>query len=430
MQILNNMSLLRQTLFLFTVVLLLAVSCSDELVPPESGTTPDPEVTDTVPGDTGDGGEQPPDDDPSDGSDSGENGDTGDDPAEIGMYFPPGGQNDWKTLDADSLGWNTTELNALTGFLESSKTRAFLVLYRGHMVIEFYNGLNDWDTKAETVEFDENSRWYWASAGKSLTSFLAGIAQDKGLLDISNKTSVYLGDSWSSVPPDKQELITVKDHLSMTTGLDERVQDDTPDDRVDDDCTEPECLQYRVDAGTRWMYHNAPYNLLDEIIASASGNTYGDFSATYLENPIGMMGEWRIEEEYNTIYWSTARDAARFGLLMLNNGAWNGNPILGDDDYFNAMISTSQNENPAYGLLWWLNKEGPKVQGSGRFSADFYTPNAPAQMFSAVGLNGQIINVVPEIDLVVVRFGELDNTNEKALNDAIWKYLKAVLPGG
>jgi len=54
------------------------------------------------------------------------------------------------------------------------------------------------------------------------------------------------------------------------------------------------------------------------------------------------------------MYWSTARDAARFGLLLLNNGKWDDNSVV-DDEYFNAMINSSQSLSPSYGYLTWLN---------------------------------------------------------------------------
>lgn len=426
------MLLIRQSLSLFFLVLILMVSCSQELTPPDEAEEPDIEVIDTVTNDDGTSGE-------GDGGNDGTGGDTGDGNGndegngdegsgdegggESAVYFPPRGEETWLRADPDSLEWNTDAVNELINFLDNSNSRAFIVLHRGRMVIEHYNG-TEYNSSAP---FTGNSEWYWASAGKTLTAFLAGIAQEQGMLDLSAPTSSYLGDSWSSVSPEKQGLISVKNHLNMTTGLDEKVKDDTQNDNVDDDCTDPECLQYKADAGSRWSYHNAPYNLLDEIIDSASGIRYESFSLNNLEAPIGMEGEWRVEEEYNKIYWSTARDAARFGLLMLNGGVWDATPVLNDSNYFNSMVSTSQDINPAYGYLWWLNKEGVVLPGSGGQSTDIFTSNAPGQMYTAAGLNGQFINVVPELDLVVVRFGELNGTDLKTLHDTMWGYLKTLI---
>ena len=419
------MLLIRQSLSLFILLLLLMVSCSQELTPPDVAEDPDIVVNDTIPDDDGNSGEGNGGDDGSGGDPGDGNGDGGggEGAGEDVMYFPPNGAETWLTADPDSLAWNTTAINDLLNFLDNNKTRAFLVLHRGRLVIEHYNG-TEFNSSAP---FTSDSEWYWASAGKTLTAFLTGIAQEQGMLELSAPTSNYLGESWSSVSPEKQQLISVRNHLTMTTGLDEKVKDDTPNDNVDDDCTDPECLQYKADAGSRWSYHNAPYNLLDEIIDSASGIRYEAFSLNNLEAPIGMQGEWRVEEEYNKIYWSSARDAARFGLLMLNGGVWNTTPVLADPDYFNTMISPSQEINPAYGYLWWLNKEGVVLPGSGGQATDIFTVNAPEQMFTAAGLNGQFINVIPELELVVVRFGELNGTDLKSLHDVMWGYLKTVI---
>ena len=156
------------------------------------------------------------------------------------LYFPPVGSTDWQTTTPASLGWNTGELNNLYSFLDSEHTKAFIILKGGKMVVEKYFGT-----------FTADSLWYWASAGKTLTAFLTGIAQQDGIININDKTSKYLGTGWTSETMDKENLITIKNQLTMTTGLDDGV--------ADPDCTLPACLVYKADAGTRWAYHNAAY---------------------------------------------------------------------------------------------------------------------------------------------------------------------------
>ena len=70
-----------------------------------------------------------------------------------------------------------------------------------------------------TKPFDKNTQWYWASAGKSLTATLVGIAQTEGKLNIEKPTAAYLGAGWTSMSTEKEQLITVKNQLTMTTGL-------------------------------------------------------------------------------------------------------------------------------------------------------------------------------------------------------------------
>jgi CubicO group peptidase (beta-lactamase class C family) len=121
-----------------------------------------------------------------------------------------------------------------------------------------------------------------------------------------------------------------------------------------------------------------------------------------LGNAIGMDGFW-----FNYIYFSKARDMARFGLFTLSEGSWNGNQIMADQDYYNAMISSSQEINPSYGYLWWLNGQEAYMIPSLQFQFDGpMMPNAPADLFAALGKNDQKIYVVPSLDMVVVRQGD------------------------
>jgi len=333
------------------------------------------------------------------------------------MYFPPISSDSWETVTPESLGWNTASIPDLYTFLESNGTRAFIILCDGRIVIEKYWGKNI----LNTAPFEAKSHWYWASAGKTITSFLVGIAQQDGLLNIGDKTSDYLGNNWTSMPLAKENLITIRHQLTMTTGLDYTVSNV--------DCTDPACLLYKADAGTQWYYHNAPYTLLEQVISNASGISYNAYTDMQLEAKTGMSGSW-IVSGYNNVYWSTARDAARFGLLILNKGTWAEDDILTDEVYYNSMITTSQNLNPAYGYLWWLNGKSSIIYPG--LPTSFPVPlsvNAPADLFAAMGKNGQFVEVIPGKRLVVIRMGEApDNALVPIVfHDDMWGKLGAII---
>src|SRR5690606_4649220 len=207
-------------------------------------------------------------------------------------------------------------------YLESKNTKSFIVLKDGKIVIEKYFGT-----------FTQDSLWYWASAGKTLTAFMVGIAQQENYLSINDTTSKYLGQGWTNCTTSQEEKITIRNQLTMTTGLDDGVPDNH--------CTLDTCLNYIADAGTRWAYHNAPYTLLDEVIASATGQTLNAYTNQKLKIPTGITGTF-APSGYNNVFISKARSMARFGLLILNKGNWNGNPIMTDTTYFNQMVNTSQ----------------------------------------------------------------------------------------
>jgi CubicO group peptidase (beta-lactamase class C family) len=333
-------------------------------------------------------------------------------PAPETLYFPPINATDWEKISSTALGWNETELSNLNTFLQSKNTKAWIILYKGKIVEEKYFGT-----------FTQDSLWYWASAGKTMTAILVGIAQQEGLVNISNRTSQYLGAGWSSAPVAKENLITIRHQLTMTTGLDDGV--------TDNDCTLPGCLLYKADAGTRWAYHNAAYTLLDKVIETATGISYNTYFQQKVRNKIGMNGLWIKTPNSNNVLYSNARSMARFGLLLLNKGNWDTNPILIDQDYFNSQISTSQNLNLSYGYLTWLNGKSssmlPTLQTVFQRSI---IPEAPSDMFAALGKNDQKIYIVPSMQLVVIRMGNSAGSAEFALSgfdNELWGKLKTII---
>jgi CubicO group peptidase (beta-lactamase class C family) len=337
-------------------------------------------------------------------------------PCVEGMYFPPAGLDAWESRTPEELGWDTRLLGELFDYLELQQTRAFLVLYRGRLVLEHY-----WGEDFLGQTFDQNSYWYWASAGKTLTAALVGQAQYEGFLSLNDPTSAYLGDGWTSLPPEKEALIHIWHQLTMTSGLDDEVEDPY--------CTDPECLVFLEEAGQRWSYHNAPYTLLDRVIEQGTGQGFSSYFNQKLRNPIGMDGFWTYSG-YNHVYYSTARSMARFGLLMLLGGAWEGIQVLEDTDFVYDMIHPSQELNPSYGYLWWLNGQAEMMVPYTQFVFPGpICPNAPEDMVAAMGKNGQMLNVVPSEDLVVVRMGE--NPDQSLVpfifQDEFWAYLKQII---
>lgn len=326
------------------------------------------------------------------------------------LYFPPTTGTTWDTTSMESLGWCRDKTIPLYNFLEARNSKAFIVLKDGKIVIEKYFD-----------KFTKDSLWYWASAGKTLTAFAVGMAQEDGYLKISDTSSKYLGKGWTKEPLAKENLITVRHQLTMTTGLDDGVKDNH--------CYLDTCLQYKADAGTRWAYHNAPYTMLDKVIENSTGKNLNTYLTSKLKNSTGMAGLF-IKLDYDNVYFSTPRTMARFGILMLNKGDWNGSKVLKDQTYFNQMINTSQNLNNSYGYLWWLNgKTNFMVPGLQLVLPGYLSPNAPADMFSAMGKNGQFLNVIPSQNLVVIRMGNAPNGNEVPflMNDTIFIKLKAVI---
>jgi len=328
------------------------------------------------------------------------------------LYFPPLNSDTWDTISPTSIGWCPDKINDLLSYLGNQNTKAFILLKDGKIIIEKYYGT-----------FTKDSSWYWASAGKTLTAFLVGIAQQEGFLSINDTTSKYLGTGWTNCTVQQEEKITIKNQLSMTSGLNDGVSDHH--------CTLDTCLNYLTDAGTRWAYHNGPYTLLDNVMQNATGQTLNNFATQKLKNPTGITGAY-FPSGYNNVFVSKARSMARFGLLMLNNGNWNGNQLLTDANYFNQMVNPSQTFNKAYGYLWWLNgKTSYMIPTLQLLFNGTLNPDAPSDMIAALGKNGQLINVSPSTKLVFIRMGNAPGVGEVPINfnDSIWKKINLSMCG-
>ena len=323
------------------------------------------------------------------------------------IYFPALETTNWETESITNLGWNNDALQPLLNFLTEKNTKGFMVLHNGKIVIEAYmNG------------HDATKPWYWASAGKTLTSSIAGIAQDEGLIDLNDNVSRYIGEGWTSAPIEKENLITCKNLLAMDSGLDDSLGDNVS----------KENLVYKADAGTRWAYHNV-YKKMQDVVSAASGQSWDNYFNTKLKSKIGMNGSWIQNTEFN-VYWSDTRSMARFGLLIYAKGKWQNTQIIPESFLVDAT-NTSQNINLSYGYLWWLNGKSsyhlPASQA--QFNGELI-PNAPADMFAALGRDDQKIYIVPSKKLVVVRTGNAADSLNFALSNfdnALWEKINALV---
>lgn len=324
------------------------------------------------------------------------------------MYFPSNNSSTWETKSISSLNWNQNAIQPLKDYLTQKNTKSFMVLVNGRIVIEeYFNG----HTSA--------TEWEWNSAGKTLVSATTGIAQQENLLNINKKASDYLGIEWTSMPLPKENLITVRNLLTMTSG-----NDDTKQYVIKPNLT------YVADAGTRWAYSNI-FQKLTDVVASASTKKFETYFNEKLKTKIGMDGYWNFGSIY-TIYHSSTKSMARFGILALNKGKWNNEQII-NETFFNESISTSQNINPSYGYFWWLNgKTSSMIPGGQVVFPGSLVPNAPTDMYSAMGASDQRIYVIPSKKMVVIRMGRASDPANPSFavsgfDNELWGKINAVI---
>ena len=306
------------------------------------------------------------------------------------IYYPPN-NTQWESLDPLELDWNQNAIAQLKNWMSPSETRALIILHKGKIVHEDYSGLDH-----QGQPFNQTSQWQWASAGKTLTSSMIGIVAEEGLLTLDDKTTDFLGLGWTDMLQEREDKIKISHQLTMTTGLD--------DLNVDRSCVAPQCLTYLVEPGNRWAYHNGPYTLLQSVVEEATGIKASDYSKQKIETPIGMDGLW-VNINNDIVFFSSARDMARYGWMIANQGRWKDEQIV-PSDFIKEATTPSQTLNKSYGYLWWLNGQPsfmlPIIERE--FNGSLL-PDAPDDSYLAIGKSGQVLMIVPSLELVIVRMG-------------------------
>ncbi len=313
--------------------------------------------------------------------------------------------------------WDRTALESAMAYARDQRSSAVVVADHGEVIAE-----RTWSVDADAGSAYRNLLWGKTEAGapiedvaslqKSIVSVLVGIAVDRGLLDLGAPVSTYLGAGWTKAPRDDEAAITIRHLLSMTSGL-------TP------------TLEYQAPAGTVWLYNTRAYSRLVDVLEAVTGDDIGAITERWLTAPIGMdQTAWRERPwvtpamDANPLgLYTTARDLLRFGELMLAGGAWQGRRVV-SEGYVEAAVTPSQELNPAYGLLWWLNgrplRIGPEASGH-----RVLAPAAPGDMYAAQGLLGRKVYVAPSLGLVVVRLGDAPDAD---FNQRFWELLMAAAP--
>ena len=324
------------------------------------------------------------------------------------LYFPPA-TGKWETVTPAQAGWDAKALDAALTYAGEQRSSGVVIVHRGRILAERYwelppnpNDPNDRVHRMTTGRTAEGQAIEdVASMQKSVMSFLAGVARGKGLLDFEAPVSRYLGEGWSKATPEQEAAIKVRHVLGMTSGL-----------QLDG--------SYEAPPGTKWLYNTPIYAKTVQIVEKASGLSVDEYTKRWLTDRIGMRdSKWTprtwVDEpaaiaagsrEGNTIGFSTsARDTARFGLMILAGGRWKDEDVLGDPRYLAEAFASSQSHNPSYGLLWWLNGKAKSPQG-GKIVDGPLIPTAPPELVVAQGDLGRKIYVVPSLDLVVTRLGD------------------------
>jgi len=289
---------------------------------------------------------------------------------------------------------------------KNKRTRAVVVLYKGRLVAEKYG-----------PGFRATSKILGWSMTKSLTATYFGILQKQGKIDIMKPAPIA---AWKN---DERAKITINDLLHMNSGLewDEdygKISDVTKMLFTAEDMTQSQIDKPLVGKpNASWNYSSGTTNLLSGILRQQfkTHQEYLDFWYISLLDKIGMdsalvevdMAGNFVGSSYG---WASARDWAKFGLLYLNQGNWNGAQLF-DPSWAKYVATPTNTSNGQYGAQFWLN-------AGGKF------PDVPRDMFYCSGYQGQMVAIFPSHDLVVVRMGLSEEFDFNGLLSGIVRSLK------
>jgi CubicO group peptidase (beta-lactamase class C family) len=273
------------------------------------------------------------------------------------------------------------------------KTRAVVVIHKGQLVGEHY-----------AEGFNKNTPLLGWSMTKSIMNAMIGILVQKGQIDINGQAPI---DAWAN---DERREITIDHLLNMESGLqwDEdyfNISDVTKMLYTNDNAPDVAIQKpLEFEPEEEWEYSSGTSNILSRIVRlnCDSYDEYLNFPYKELFFKIGMNTA-KIETDAKGFYigssycFATARDWAKFGLLYLNDGLWNGERIL-PEGWVKYTATPVKKSKGIYGAHFWLNHNNVAFKA------------APADLFSANGFQGQRVFVIPSKDLVIVRMGLADSS--------------------
>lgn len=256
-------------------------------------------------------------------------------------------------------------------FAPGRNTQSVLVIRNGAIVAEWY-------AEGKRAE-DHVTSW---SVAKSFLSAVVGIAVERGdLPSIDEPIATYLPEFAGT----DREVVTFRHALQMRSGLAPHEPDNI--------YFQADQLNWATDRelgeepGNTWRYQNGDSMLISAAIEAAVGRPYIEYAKEVLFEPIGMTGQWWTDSVGNALGYccvdATPRNFARFGLLFVRSGEWDGADVIPASWVTQSTAPTAA--DMPYGMHWWSFENGA--------------------YYAALGVMNQSIWVFPYFDLIVLRNG-------------------------
>lgn len=347
-------------------------------------------------------------------NDGDEDGAEEEDPLAIGQQvaWPT---DEWTVVAPEEMDMDAAVMEAAFeyAFADAKNTQAVIVIRGGAIVAERYAEGKGRDDLATT----------W-SMGKSFASTLVGMAIDDGLIESVDVPMTEFIPKWEGTA---KAAMTLENVLQMESGLDfvedyadigtsdvikMGFRDDVLDFVTDD-------LELGAEPGSTWYYSSGDTMLLSGAVRSVTGQSAADFAVERLFEPIGMReAYWWRDNADNALGFccidAPPRELAKFGLLFLRGGEWDGERIVSQEWVDTATTERASNY-PGYAYQWW--------------TVDIDENSVlPSDLYAARGLDEQRLYVVPSLDLVVLRSSMYEPSPNAPLADG--GYLRHFMPRG
>lgn len=280
--------------------------------------------------------------------------------------------------------------------------RGVVVIHHGELVAEGYRD-----------GYSSSSRFISWSQAKSVTQSLIAIAARKGLLDPFGPAPIK---EWQGSDDPRRE-ITIEHLLHMESGLEFVEGEGGANDNSDMmfGVGRHDYAGYAISKpllhspGTVWNYATGTTNILSRIVRDAVGGdeeSYRQFIQTELLDRLGMgsaIAEFDRAGTFigGTFFYATTRDYAKFGLLYLRDGVWEGERVL-PEGWVDFTRTPTKASDGKYGAQFWLDTRGTRETLAKRGRA------YPADTFLTRGTGGQFVFIIPSKDLIITYNGFVD----------------------
>ena len=321
---------------------------------------------------------------------------------------PISGIDSWQVATPESVGLSKAALCPMVKWLAESKldnVHAVLVVRHGKLVFEqYFTGEDEHlGREAGTVTFAPTVRHDERSVSKSVVSLVMGIAVDHGWIKSIDAPIFSFFPQYASLSTPEKSRITIRDLLTMSSGLEWHEEDvpyTSPDNSeiVMDRSSDPMRAALAPDVvtapGKIWNYNSGSTELLGAILKKATGKPVDQLAAALLFAPLGITDFTWYKHPNGDPHAAGGlrlrpRDLAKIGQLILQRGSWNGTQVISSAWVDAATAPHIMGEALFfYGYQFWLGRslvDGHEVKWT-----------------SAVGLGGQRLYVIPDLDMVVV----------------------------